>query len=390
MPRAARIVDAHCCPAHCERPIVPPASLDVWIGGRPAARLGDFIACWPPNVIIEGSESVHINGRPAARRGDASAHGGRIKEGEPTVLIGQSSSQAKRARLAQRQALIANARASSIASPSLLAAADRLEFNNKAVEHARLSESVYGACCAPVGWTRLTGDDLPEALRDERIWSDDESGFYAALYRSDDGEIVLAFRGTENGRDWRKANIPQGLGLESEQYTAANTLARAVQRAYGPGVRTTGHSLGGGLATLASVSTGMLATVFNPAALHRKTAARVGADVAAADSQVDAVIVRGEILTTAQDYTPLPDARGRRHYVQAGDSMLGAAIKGARMGSTVGSMVGPKGRVAGAVVGAAVAVGMESYDRHGMDHVIEGIEAQKSADIETLQRAPWE
>lgn len=390
MPQAARVVDAHCCPVHCELPILPPTSLDVWIGGRPAARRGDLIACWPPNVIVDGSETVHINGRPAARRGDASAHGGRIKEGEPTVLIGQSSSQAKRARLVQRQALIAGARRSADATPSLLVAADRLEFNNKAVEHARLSQSVYSACCAPVGWTRLSGDDLPASLRDPRIWSDDESGFFAALYRSDDGEIVLAFRGTEDGTDWRKANIPQSLGLKSEQYTAANSLARAVQREFGPGVRTTGHSLGGGLATLASVSTGMLATVFNPAALHRRTAERVGADVAAADHQVDAVIVRGEILTTAQDYTPLPDARGRRHYVRAGDPMLGAAIKGARAGAAVGGLVGPKGRVVGAVAGAAVAVGLESFERHGMDHVIEGIEAQKTADIAALEGARQE
>jgi len=42
----------------------------------------------PPDVIVQGSATVFIGGRPAARVGDATAHGGSIVMGLPTVMIG--------------------------------------------------------------------------------------------------------------------------------------------------------------------------------------------------------------------------------------------------------------------------------------------------------------
>jgi uncharacterized Zn-binding protein involved in type VI secretion len=42
----------------------------------------------PPDSIILGCPTVLINGRPAARMGDATAHGGTITLGMPTVMIG--------------------------------------------------------------------------------------------------------------------------------------------------------------------------------------------------------------------------------------------------------------------------------------------------------------
>jgi hypothetical protein len=41
-----------------------------------------------PDVIVMGSLGVFIGGMPAARMGDPTAHGGRIVMGLPTVLIG--------------------------------------------------------------------------------------------------------------------------------------------------------------------------------------------------------------------------------------------------------------------------------------------------------------
>jgi uncharacterized Zn-binding protein involved in type VI secretion len=41
-----------------------------------------------PDTIAVGSTSVTIGGSPAARIGDATAHGGVITTGLPTVLIG--------------------------------------------------------------------------------------------------------------------------------------------------------------------------------------------------------------------------------------------------------------------------------------------------------------
>lgn len=96
MPAAARITDLHGCPAstpggapHVGGPILPPGAPTVFIGGLPAARMGDMAVCaGPPASIITGSSTVLIAGMPAARLGDATAHGGTIFAGDPTVQIG--------------------------------------------------------------------------------------------------------------------------------------------------------------------------------------------------------------------------------------------------------------------------------------------------------------
>jgi uncharacterized Zn-binding protein involved in type VI secretion len=42
----------------------------------------------PPDTITAGSATVFIGGAPAARMGDSTAHGGTIVVGCPTVNIG--------------------------------------------------------------------------------------------------------------------------------------------------------------------------------------------------------------------------------------------------------------------------------------------------------------
>ena len=85
----------HVCPMvtgtvpHVGGPILPPGAVTVFIGGLPAAKLGDLVTCsGPPDSISGGSSSVLIEGMPAARMGDQTAHGGTITAGEPTVIIG--------------------------------------------------------------------------------------------------------------------------------------------------------------------------------------------------------------------------------------------------------------------------------------------------------------
>ncbi|MCP3993674.1 MAG: type VI secretion protein [bacterium] len=92
---AARVTDLHTCPMvtgtvpHVGGPILPPGCPTVLIAGLPAARMGDMATCvGPPDTIAIGSATVLIGGIPAARMGDATAHGGVITVGAPTVLIG--------------------------------------------------------------------------------------------------------------------------------------------------------------------------------------------------------------------------------------------------------------------------------------------------------------
>jgi uncharacterized Zn-binding protein involved in type VI secretion len=95
MPFAARITDMHVCPMvsgvvpHVGGPVLPPGSVNVMIGGLPAATLGDMLVCaGGPDTITLGSSTVLINNKPAARLGDITAHGGSIVAGCLTVNIG--------------------------------------------------------------------------------------------------------------------------------------------------------------------------------------------------------------------------------------------------------------------------------------------------------------
>jgi uncharacterized Zn-binding protein involved in type VI secretion len=74
---------------HVGGPITGPGAPTVLIGSLPAARVGDMATCvGPPDSIVQGSATVLIAGAPAARMGDATAHGGTIALGLPTVIIG--------------------------------------------------------------------------------------------------------------------------------------------------------------------------------------------------------------------------------------------------------------------------------------------------------------
>jgi uncharacterized Zn-binding protein involved in type VI secretion len=96
------MIDFHECPMltpvgpvevpHFGGPVLPPAAINVLIGGLPAARVGDRALCMGmpalPDTVVRGSSTVWVKGMPAARVGDTTAHGGTIMMGCPTVLIG--------------------------------------------------------------------------------------------------------------------------------------------------------------------------------------------------------------------------------------------------------------------------------------------------------------
>jgi uncharacterized Zn-binding protein involved in type VI secretion len=94
----ARVTDMHLCPMvtpgvppipNVGGPILPPCSLNVIVGGLPAARVTDKALCVGPiDTILTGSLTVKINGLMAARIKDMTVHGGVIIVGCPTVLVG--------------------------------------------------------------------------------------------------------------------------------------------------------------------------------------------------------------------------------------------------------------------------------------------------------------
>jgi len=126
------------------------------------------------------------------------------------------------------------------------------------------------------------------------------------LIDSETGEPMLVFRGTDDGRDWLD-NFHQGAGFTNGQYEKAIVLARALNERFPGRLTVSGHSLGGGLASAASLAIGSEATIFNPAALTQTVAANNNLDMDAADTLIDMYYVDGEMLTTIQDFeVPLP------------------------------------------------------------------------------------
>jgi uncharacterized Zn-binding protein involved in type VI secretion len=79
-------------PGQIAGPGVPTVSIE----GLPAAAAGDLHTCFipsppgphPPTPFTKGSATVWIGKRPALRVGDLSPCGSQIVTGAPTVLIG--------------------------------------------------------------------------------------------------------------------------------------------------------------------------------------------------------------------------------------------------------------------------------------------------------------
>lgn len=173
----------------------------------------------------------------------------------------------------------------------------------------------------PGTWARMSDDEMRAAGIDPRLLHDGKSGFDASFYRNAQGAVVLAFTGTDEGKDW-KHNFGQGLGFDDPQYARAINLGGEAKRAFGDRLVFTGHSLGGGLAAASSMVNEVPAVTFNAAGLHDRTLERHGFDAEVLKRQAEqglirSYAVRNEILTHLQeDSFPLkyamPDAPGHR------------------------------------------------------------------------------
>lgn len=187
-----------------------------------------------------------------------------------------------------------------------------------------MADAVYDPSRTEAGnWTRVSDSDLRAAGLDPGQFEDSGTGFRAGLYTDGEGHYTLAFAGSNAGNDWIKTNIPQGLGMQTEQYDQAVALAQQVANSpYGNqgNLVLTGHSLGGGLAGIASLVTDTPAVTFDASGVHDDTMRQFGLDPGAAKSDAANGLIRrynveGDPLTAAQQDTPglrniMPDAPG--------------------------------------------------------------------------------
>ena len=78
-------------------------------------------------------------------------------------------------------------------------------------------------------------------------------GLSVSAFRGPGNQIVIAYTGTNDWKDWPGGNVPAGLGIYSPQVQRALEFYVEVRRTFGTDITFTGHSLGAGLASLASV-----------------------------------------------------------------------------------------------------------------------------------------
>jgi hypothetical protein len=173
----------------------------------------------------------------------------------------------------------------------------------------------------PEGWSRVSAEELESKGIDAELLHNSKAGFDAGIYRGPNGEIALAFCGTDQAKDW-VPNIGQGIGLETKQYEYAIKLAQHAKGIYGSDLILSGHSLGGGLASAAAVVSNIPAVTYNSAGVHNNTFERAELDAAeakayAAEGLVRSYNVKNELLTHLQEGSLItsglmPNAIGHR------------------------------------------------------------------------------
>ena len=194
----------------------------------------------------------------------------------------------------------------------------------KAKQLAEIAEDVYRReSKVTKGWRRLNNDeirslninpnDFKNILQQPEVKS--QGGLRVALYRTDAGELVTAFKGTEvtSAKDWI-TNLKQGLGLNTRDYSRTIRLAEELLEVPGPKIMT-GHSKGGAHATLAAAITDSKAVTFNTAGLHKDSLDRAGLNLDEFKlNKADELIVnyanKGEILQKVNGLRVVPDPLG--------------------------------------------------------------------------------
>lgn len=156
------------------------------------------------------------------------------------------------------------------------------------------------------------------------VRDDSKTGFRAiALKPTDpnDNRIIVAYAGTEptSIEDW-KNNIKQGIGIEPAQYEMAVDFAdkwKTEAAKTNADVTLAGHSLGGGLASYASIKTDQRATALNsaPLALNHLGGSPLDSTVRN-NPKITQYYVPGEVLTYLDEHNKWDVRPGNKIAVQ--------------------------------------------------------------------------
>ncbi|WHZ22882.1 MAG: hypothetical protein OJF47_001994 [Nitrospira sp.] len=133
------------------------------------------------------------------------------------------------------------------------------------VEYALMAGRVYQSTRATINWLP---DPQSLGWTEEHVPQPQSSGFEAAAFQKGN-EIVISFAGTGSNVDWW-ANAGGFFGVTTEQLRQAADYYLQVKATH-PGaiIHLTGHSLGGGLASLMAVFFDESAVTFDQAPFTR-------------------------------------------------------------------------------------------------------------------------
>jgi RHS repeat-associated protein len=184
-------------------------------------------------------------------------------------------------------------------------------------EAALMSKYVYGGKDAQI---QLAGGWQPSSKKVSGVVNEDKkTGLLGKLFEKViDGRVVgytYAFAGTQDLEVDGLEDIYQLIGVSSQYQQAVDNANNLSKSELGAPLTFTGHSLGGGLASLAALVSGSDAITFNAAGLSDITLMRYGLG-AASTKRIDAMIVQGDPLHTLQQLTPFVNmATGRKDIV---------------------------------------------------------------------------
>lgn len=178
------------------------------------------------------------------------------------------------------------------------------DFLAEVKERQDLANFAYKPSGAPKGWERV--QDYPGT-----------DGFYAVAFKKKGTDtVVLAYRGTsmESVKDWRD-NAINATDLPSNQARQAIEVAKSVAadpRFKNHDIEYTGHSLGGSLASIASVATGNPAKTFNAASIGEGNylLAKAAGGHGTSEKQIVNYHTAPDILTNGQDAGGIRPAAG--------------------------------------------------------------------------------
>ncbi|PHM73641.1 phospholipase [Xenorhabdus kozodoii] len=206
----------------------------------------------------------------------------------PNISLSENTKQVN----ALYQSLVSNSNASAMAVPGL-EANDIAGKQSKRVDYTLtlLTRDVYRQSSLGIGdYERLSDEDLLKVGIDPDTLNDYSTGFQAGVYHNK-GLYIVSFTGSNELKDFM-VSIRQGLGYNEKQYNQAVDLAHKALGVFGENVVFTGHSLGGGLATVAALTTGKPAVIYNSVSVSDATLKYMGISPEVAREMADSGLIR--------------------------------------------------------------------------------------------------